>query len=217
MDVSSSSSSTGGDGADRWLIFVVFDILYLEGDKAKEIVTKAGGLGFEGSEDVGSICNLPLFVRRKILERVIIQQPKRFVIVPSEYVPPTSQFGDVESRKCRIEKFFNSICFEVTGLVTKGGEGIVAKKETSLYELNSRTGGWVKMKPEYGGQVPELDLIVIGAHYGGTYSLYPECAVYTTYYDILSTHSLLSHLFNTPTQPILSTHSIIIHSINPHY
>ena len=122
------------------------------------------------------------------------------MIVPSEYVPPTSQFGDVESRKCRIEKFFNSICFEVTGLVTKGGEGIVAKKETSLYELNSRTGGWVKMKPEYGGQVPELDLIVIGAHYGGMYFPLPEFAINPPEYtpSIISSfsHTRSTHPFN---------------------
>ena len=42
MDVtsSSSSSSNGEDGADRWLIYVVFDILYIGGTNAKDIVTK---------------------------------------------------------------------------------------------------------------------------------------------------------------------------------
>ena len=102
------------------------------------------------------------------------------MIVPSQYIQPISHC-DVDFRKLRIEKFFSAICFDVTGLVSKGGEGIVVKNENSLYELNSRTGGWVKMKPEYGGQVPELDFIVIGAHYGGMYSLYPNININTSF------------------------------------
>jgi hypothetical protein len=69
-------------GADCWLKFIVFDILYVGGpDAAKLISEQAPALN--GDVPTGSILNLDGFERKKILYRLIDQQPNEVEFVPS--------------------------------------------------------------------------------------------------------------------------------------
>lgn len=70
----------------------------------------------------------------------------------------------------------SAVCIVLTVLcaVVTGEEGLVVKDLTSPYELGVKSkalGHWVKMKPEYGDQTEDLDLIVLGAYYGEGKSL----------------------------------------------
>ena len=43
------------------------------------------------------------------------------------------------------------------------------KDMNSCYVLGKKsrqTGSWMKMKPEYGDQISDLDLLILGAYYG---------------------------------------------------
>ncbi|KAH9479555.1 DNA ligase 4 [Psilocybe cubensis] len=47
------------------------------------------------------------------------------------------------------------------------GEGLVIKNSLSRYELNGRTNGWIKVKPEYMDNMGEtVDVVVVGGNYG---------------------------------------------------
>ena len=45
-------------------------------------------------------------------------------------------------------------------------EGLVVKALDSPYDIGARASTWIKVKPEYGGHTRDLDMIVVGAHYG---------------------------------------------------
>lgn len=68
-------------GADCWLKFVVFDILYVGGPDAARLISEATAL--DGDIPTGSILNLDGFERKKILYRLIEQQANEVEIVPS--------------------------------------------------------------------------------------------------------------------------------------
>lgn len=68
-------------GADCWLKFVVFDILYVGGPDATKLISEATVL--DGDVKTGSILNLDGFERKKILYRLIDQQANEVEFVPS--------------------------------------------------------------------------------------------------------------------------------------
>ena len=72
--------------ASRRLIFVAFDILYVDGGDAFDIVSKAllsdpRLVGNFTKQRVGSICHLPLGVRRDVLKGVCKWVPTKFELV----------------------------------------------------------------------------------------------------------------------------------------
>lgn len=141
-------------------MFVAFDILYLEGPASERIIqTSLQECGIYGRYvPPGEITNLPLIVRRAILSKVLSPIPNRVDIVPSRIV--TAQ--DTNMRKEQIEAYFNEVTLA-------GEEGLVIKNLNSCYELGEKSRAaalWVKMKPEYGDQTDDLDLLVLGAYYG---------------------------------------------------
>lgn len=143
-----------GQKASRWLVYVCFDILYVDGPSASAMVATAGGVVKPGAP-VGSILHLPLCVRRKVLKQVVRPIPTKLQFVISREVRST----DVGMRRQLMEEFFNDV-------VESGGEGVVVKNAMSKYEFGERKAGWVKLKPEYGGMASDLDFLVLGAHYG---------------------------------------------------
>ena len=106
-------------------------------------------------ESVGDICHLPLDVRRRVLKSVVRLVEDRLVVV--QCLSVTSL--DTAVRKTQLETFFNTVTLA-------GEEGLVVKDLTSPYligEKSRKSAKWVKMKPEYGDQTTDLDLIVLGA------------------------------------------------------
>eukprot|EP01034_Spumella_vulgaris_P024412 gene24412-30756_t len=142
------------------MYFVAFDLVYFDGPEAGQIIDDAmNECGIdERFVDTGEISHLPLAVRRKILTKILHPVANRFDMVKSRSVLS----ADVTERRAAIEAFFN----EVT---VAGEEGLVIKNLSSTYELGEKsrgTGSWVKMKPEYGDQTEDLDLLILGAYYG---------------------------------------------------
>lgn len=118
--VSNGSSAPVGWDKDlpTWCMFVVFDILYLEGPQAERIIQSSlQECGIFGRYvPPGEITNLPLVVRRSILGKVIAPIPNRVDIVPSRVV--TAQ--DRALRMEQIEAYFNEVTLA-------GEEGLVIK------------------------------------------------------------------------------------------
>ena len=105
-------------------------------------------------DSVGDICHLPLDVRRRVLKSVVRLVEDRLEIVQCFSVTSL----DISIRKAQLEAFFNTATLA-------GEEGLVVKDLTSPYfigEKSRKSAKWVKMKPEYGDQTTDLDLIVIG-------------------------------------------------------
>jgi hypothetical protein len=83
------------------LIFVVFDIIYLDGPGAFDVVKAAldkHPIGNFTEEKVGSICHVPLLLRRDILSKVCNWVDTRFIMVqvraprPCQYVRDDATF-----------------------------------------------------------------------------------------------------------------------------
>ncbi len=102
----------------------VFDIIYYEG---KNII----GQEFEK--------------RRKLLEKIVNQDPKKIVLAKSE----------VMSDKEDVEKFFNLA-------INFGNEGLMFKSLNAPYKPGARVGYMVKFKHI----METLDLVIIGAEWG---------------------------------------------------
>jgi hypothetical protein len=101
-----------------WCMFVVFDILFLDGPTAEHIIQSSlQECGIFGRYvPPGEITNLPLVVRRAILTKVISPIPNRVDIVPGRIV--TAQ--DTALRMEQIEAYFNEVTLA-------GEEGLVIK------------------------------------------------------------------------------------------
>jgi DNA ligase-4 len=145
---------------NEWMIFYVFDIVYLNGEDSQWIIQQA--VQDCGLKDQvipsGEITQLPLILRRKILERSFQPVKDRVEMIECEYVVST----DVTERKQRLENYFNKITRD-------GKEGLVVKNLNSSYELGEKSRGmayWVKMKPEYGDHAADLDLLILGGYHG---------------------------------------------------
>lgn len=170
----------------KWLMFIVFDIVYLydspdsDARSAAEAIDSAcrlckygrysslvpGRERVEGDSDEedsqhagGEISHLPLVVRREVLKRVVLPLPHRFELIHCRYVYDTL---DEKKRRGKIEEYFNEVTLA-------GEEGLVVKNLSSPYVLGMRSKAmecWVKVKPEYGDQTQDLDLLILAGYYG---------------------------------------------------
>lgn len=143
-----------------WMTFVAFDIVYFQGPDSQTFIRQAlqeCGLGHREVAS-GEITNLPLAVRRKLLELILVPEERRVEIVPHRVVTSS----DVQVRRAAIEEYFNQIVLDAQ-------EGLVIKSLVSPYELGEQSRAfahWVKMKPEYGDQTEDLDLLVLAGYHG---------------------------------------------------
>ena len=147
-----------------WLQYKIFDIIYVDGPGATEIVTAAieeakatvaiECCSYPISGSVGDISHLPLAVRRRILHKALRKVPNRCEVVQCASVTAL----DVGKRRAELEDFFNTVTLA-------GEEGLVVKNLSSKYyigEKSRKIAKWIKMKPEYGDQTTDLDFVVIG-------------------------------------------------------
>jgi len=121
----------GAAGDDtKQLCYVAFDILKL-------------------NDDV--LLDKPLHQRRKLLQELVVPQPKRFEVV--------SQRSDVTSSA--------GILAALNAAIDAGKEGIIVKDALAPYVLNDRSDYWIKVKPDYiDGLRDDMDLILLGGYYG---------------------------------------------------
>ena len=158
-----------GDDAKYWLKYVVFDIVYIEGPSAVDIIQKhiddrdrTINPEVINMHKDGDIRHLPLAIRKEILKDIFIPETNRLELVPS------SLFNSKLSAKNQIdlEAYF-------ADTVNNGEEGLVVKSLSSPYKLGTvdtriRADYWVKMKPDYGdtGAFNEIDVLVLGRFIG---------------------------------------------------
>ncbi len=149
----------------QWMVFIAFDITYFEGGNSQQIIQEAftecgiqNQTALSTSGISGEISHLPLIIRRKILEKILVVETNRVEMIPCQYITT----NDPIQRKSAIEKYFNEI-------IVSGKEGLVIKNLLSTYELGEKSrklAYWVKMKPEYGDHTEDLDVLILGAYYG---------------------------------------------------
>ncbi|CAM9127479.1 unnamed protein product [Scytosiphon promiscuus] len=160
----------GRGSGTRWLFFVVFDILYVEGpgegghgggSAMNEVVRDAVRNSIApcppASEvHAGNLTALPLDVRRRILRSVVTEKKHRLELVKSWEVAA----GDEGERKKQLDA-----CFEER-VIHLNEEGLVVKDLEGHYVLGDKSRKcalWVKKKPEYSDQTEDMDLLVLAA------------------------------------------------------
>ncbi|MGV8169661.1 MAG: ATP-dependent DNA ligase [Candidatus Nanoarchaeia archaeon] len=102
----------------------IFDILYYEGK---------------------NMLNVPFIERRKILEKIIKQVPKKIVLAEQIITD-----DDKEA-----QKFFDKS-------IAKGNEGLMFKNLQGIYKPGSRVGYMIKLK----SAMDEIDVVIVGAEWG---------------------------------------------------
>ena len=102
----------------------VFDVIYFEGK---------------------NIINVEFEKRRRLLEKIIKQEPKKIVLSKSKVV----------SDKKDVEKFFKEA-------INAGNEGLMFKSLNSPYKPGARVGYMIKFKH----MMETLDLVIVGAEWG---------------------------------------------------
>lgn len=104
--------------------------------------------------DGKSIINNPLEERLQLLNMVVKNQNQHMMLMTRQ------KMSTMEEIQLALEE-----------AIKKQQEGLVVKDPTSKYMLHSRTGAWLKFKPEFMDSFGEnCDVLVVGAKYGsGTY------------------------------------------------
>jgi len=82
-------------GSECWLQFEIFDVLYVGGEAATEIISSAIHIPWDEIR-IGSIIHLNGFQRKCILYKLIQQQEKEIMIVPSIVIRPNGTAVDAE-------------------------------------------------------------------------------------------------------------------------
>lgn len=142
-----------------WMCFIAFDLVYLDGEGAERLIQDAltaCGVVMEATK--GEISQLPLVVRRRLLADLLRPQPHRVEIVQYKYVLS----DNIDTRRSELADYFEAI-------VQTGKEGLVVKSLAAPYVLGEKSRSsahWMKMKPEYGDSLEDLDVLVLAAYYG---------------------------------------------------
>ncbi|EGZ28366.1 hypothetical protein PHYSODRAFT_284249 [Phytophthora sojae] len=144
-----------GEATNRWLCYVVWDVVYLGGSpKAEQLIREV----FKGPGEISAVMGLPLHARRKLLLRILKPLDHRIIILEQKLV-------NDKSAKERHSK----VMAEVDEQVSNGGEGVIMKDLNAHYmcgESSRKTKKWLKLKPDYAGMTTDLDAIIIGGFYG---------------------------------------------------
>uniref|UniRef100_M4B6V2 DNA ligase n=1 Tax=Hyaloperonospora arabidopsidis (strain Emoy2) TaxID=559515 RepID=M4B6V2_HYAAE len=143
-----------GEATNRWLCYVVWDVVYLGGSKAEQLIRQV----FQGPGEVSAVMGLPLVARRKLLLRIL--KPLDHRIIPIE-----QKLINDKSAKERHEQ----VMAEVDQQVLNGGEGLIMKDLNAHYmcgESSRKSKKWLKLKPDYAGMTTDLDTLIVGGLYG---------------------------------------------------
>ena len=94
------------------------------------------------------------------------------IVFPAAAAPTATAaagFGEltIEKNKIRRRQALEEYFIEVT---LCGEEGLVVKNLSSLYitggDISKKYEFWVKVKPEYGGQVKDIDVVILAGYLG---------------------------------------------------
>ncbi|KAE8910761.1 hypothetical protein PF005_g13072 [Phytophthora fragariae] len=144
-----------GEATNRWLCYVVWDVVYLGGSpKAEHLIREV----FKGPGEISAVMGLPLHARRKLLLRILKPLDHRIIVIEQKLV-------NEKSAKERHDR----VMAEVDEQVSNGGEGVIMKDLNAHYmcgESSRKTKKWLKLKPDYAGMTTDLDAIIIGGFYG---------------------------------------------------
>ncbi|KAG1693107.1 hypothetical protein DVH05_023887 [Phytophthora capsici] len=143
-----------GEATNRWLCYVVWDVVYLGGLKAEQLIREV----FKCPGETSAVMGLPLHARRKLLLRIMTPLDHRIIIIEQKLV-------NDKSAKDRHDK----VMAEVDRQISNGGEGVVMKDLNAHYmcgESSRKTKMWLKLKPDYAGMTTDLDAIIVGGFYG---------------------------------------------------
>ncbi|POM80098.1 DNA ligase, partial [Phytophthora palmivora] len=144
-----------GEATNRWLCYVVWDVVYLGGgSKAEQLIHEV----FKGPGEISAVMGLPLLARRKLLLRILRPLDHRIIIIEQKIV-------NDKSAKQRHER----VMAEVDQQISNGGEGVIMKDLNAHYmcgESSRKTKKWLKLKPDYAGMTTDLDTIIVGGFYG---------------------------------------------------
>lgn len=140
-----------GEDTERWLCYVMFDIIWVEGAHPSL-----------GIDDDKNLVRQPLKKRREVLRALLKPVPTRLML--AEGVEVTNDDGyDRMLRHRRTMEAFDDF-------MAAAYEGAMIKDLTSPYlpgETGRKSLTWVKLKPDYIDQLDEtLDLIILGGYYG---------------------------------------------------
>jgi len=150
----------------QWLVYIVFDVVYVQGEGTARMVVDACRK-YEtrcheksvNRRTCGTLVHYPLAVRRELLTKVVEFEDRRIELIRHRVVDS----HDPVIRQRALDEYYQEC-------IVRGEEGIVVKNLASVYvhgtEATRRLGFWVKMKPDYGGEVHDLDVVVLGAYYG---------------------------------------------------
>lgn len=148
---------------DNWLKYIVFDILYLDGEGSREIIQAAiqqdnvwRGRNTPYKLEPGSLTHLPLSVRKRILGLVIVLNHKSRVEFAKTYRVTSS---DKVYRQSQLLQYFEE------NVVRDKQEGLVIKNLDSPYMIGKKSKQWMKLKPE-ARNTSEMDMVVLGADWG---------------------------------------------------
>lgn len=148
------------NGRDCWLQFIAFDIVYMEGDGAKALLDKAISPFLRA--EPGSLMDLELFERKKLLYHVIKTVPRFVEVVPTLVV---SSDG---------ETYRGSSYFSLDEPPTFAGRPLhsLDSVATFLHEISTRAGAAVRKNFEenrYQGSTDEdisrKRALAVGDHY----------------------------------------------------
>lgn len=86
-----SDEDTEQAGAECWLLFVAFDVIYVDGEGAQELLSQA--VSSHVIPSPGSLIDLDVFERKKVLYRLLTPQEKEVEIVDTCVVRPNGHLA----------------------------------------------------------------------------------------------------------------------------
>lgn len=141
-----------------WMMFVVFDIIYIGGENA-DILLNQIFLGRHESYGPGDMTHWPLNMRRKVLQNAVLMRSKRLEMCRFKLI----QDKDPNVRGAELTSYFDE-------MMKVGEEGLILKKHESPYRLgqpSKSSGHWRKLKPDYiHGMLEDLDVCVVASFNG---------------------------------------------------
>jgi hypothetical protein len=141
-----------------WMMFVVFDIVYVGGENAATLLNQTY-LSRHESYGSGDMTHWPLHMRRTVLQHVVQMRSKRLEMCRFKFINDP----DPNVRGAELTNYFDEV-------MKSGEEGLILKKYESPYRLgepSKSSGHWRKLKPDYiHGMLEDLDVCIVAAFNG---------------------------------------------------
>lgn len=190
----SKSDTTWYKRLNAWMIYVIFDILFLSGNNSEKLielsilqcgftveeVLKMKSKHFQDYFTTGISSSSKGYAQPASFSRlsgdltylplVVRRKLLESLIEPEQYRVEFTPCRYVlsqekEERIKEIENYFHHV------VLLGKREGLILKKLLSPYTLGEDSkykGDWIKMKPEYGQLTEEIDLVLLGAYFSSS-------------------------------------------------